>query len=234
MRKSLWCISLLILIVFSYESPGIADGSKRDAPMVLLTDFTYRAGDKDSPEKSKALAFFGAKKKAVVMAAKSLMQKDLLENYGKQQEEIFCLATNNISARIIQETYAEKEKQYFVKIKAEVDIADFIEAEIENQAFEKEESDFSWKEEMEQHISKSIDPGRELSRAYRYIRKDQTRIAIIYLDHLVKKYSNWSDVYYLRAMGFKSMHYIDDMMKDLEKACSLNNQDACNALNALK
>jgi Tfp pilus assembly protein PilF len=109
-----------------------------------------------------------------------------------------------------------------------------MEAEIENQVFEKEESNFPWKEEMEQDVSESIDPAKELSRAYRYIRKDETRIAIIYLDHLVKKYPNWSDVYYLRALGFQRMHYVDRMMKDLEKACFLNNQEACNELRALK
>jgi hypothetical protein len=71
---------------------------------------------------------------------------------------------------------------------------------------------FPWKEEMDQGISEPIDPGREISSAYRYLRKGQTRIAIIYLDHLVKKYANWGDVYYLRALGFQRMHYVNQMM----------------------
>jgi tetratricopeptide (TPR) repeat protein len=234
MRTRIWCISFLFLIVFSCTATGIADDEKDDVPLVLVTDFIYRAGNMDSLEKSRALAVFEAKKKAVVLAAEHFMQRGLLKNYGKQASEIFCLAANKIKTRIIQETYTEKEKQYSIKIKAEVDILDFMEAEIENQVFEKEESNFPWKEEMEQNVSGSIDPARELSRAYRYIRKDETRIAIIYLDHLVKKYPNWSDVYYLRAMGFQRMQYVDQMVKDLEKACFLNHQEACNALGALR
>ena len=234
MRKSIRCIILMTLTVFLNATLGISDGSNENVPIVLLTDYTYCAGDKDSLKKSWALASFGAKKKAVVLAAENFMQKGLLIYYGEQQAEIFCLAANKIKARLIQERYVEKENQYSIKIKAEVDILDFMEAEIENQALEREESDFPWKEEMEQHVSKSIDPGRELSRAYRYIRKKQTRIAIIYLDHLVKKYANWGDVYYARAMGFQRMHSVDQMMKDLERACSLNNQEACNRLHVLR
>ena len=109
-----------------------------------------------------------------------------------------------------------------------------MEAEIENQMLEKKELDFPWKAEMEQYVSDNISPGRELSRAYRYIRKNQIRIAIIYLDHLERKYTNWGDVYYLRALGFRQLNYFDQMMKDLEKACSLNQRDACNELDSLR
>lgn len=179
MRTSIRWLILIILIVFINATPGIPDGSKDNAPVVLLTDDTYCAGDKDSLKKSRALASFGAKKEAVVLAAENLRQKGLLKNYGEKQAEIFCLATNKIKARLLQELYDEEENLYFIRIEAQIDLSDFMEAEIENQILEKEESDFPWKEEMEQHVLKSIDPGKELSRAYRYIRKNQTRIAII-------------------------------------------------------
>jgi hypothetical protein len=234
MRTSIRSIILIILIVFLKATPGIPDDSKDNAPIVLITDYTYCAGDKDSLKKSRSLAAFGANKKAVVLAAENFRQKGLLKDYGEQRAEIFCLVAGKIKVRLIQERYVEKENQYSIKIKAEVDISDFMEAEIENQALEREESDFPWKEEMEQHVSASIDPGRELSRAYRYIRKKQARIAIIYLDHLVNKYANWGDVYYARAKGFQSMHSVDQMMKDLERACALNTQEACNNLHTLK
>jgi hypothetical protein len=80
------------------------------------------------------------------------VQKGLLKKYGKQEPGIFCLTANKIKARVTKETYAEKEKQYSIKIKAEVNISDFMEAEIENQVLEKEESDLPWKEEMEQDV----------------------------------------------------------------------------------
>jgi hypothetical protein len=213
-----------------FAVPGFSDDAEHDVPMVLISEVSYHAGDTDILTKTRGLALFEARKKAVVLAAKEYMQKGLLKNYGKQEAEIFCLAANKIHIRVIDESYAEKKKKYAIKIKAEVFISDFMEAEIENQALEKEESDFPWKEEMEQHVTQSIDPGRELSRAYRYLRKDQTRIAIIYLDHLVKKYPNWGEVYYLRALGMQRMHYDDQMKQDLNKACSLDFHTACEAL----
>jgi tetratricopeptide (TPR) repeat protein len=218
----------MVGILFSV--PAISNGSESDTPITLITEATYQAGGKDSFVKSQGLAMFEARKKAVVLAAKDYMQKGLLKNYGDQEAEIFCLTANKIQVRVIKESYAENARRFTVKLKAEVFVSDFMEAEIENQVLEKEESDFPWKEEMEQHVAPSIDPGRELSRAYRYLRKGQARIAIIYLDHLVKKYPFWGEVYYLRALGMQRMHYEDQMKQDLEKACSLDFRAACEAL----
>jgi hypothetical protein len=109
-----------------------------------------------------------------------------------------------------------------------------MEAEIENQEQERLESAFPWKEEMEQPVSASVEPGEELSRAYRYLRQDQTRIAIIYLDHLTAKYPGWGTVYFLRGLGFQRMHSDEQMLDDFNKACSLNQEEACRRLEALK
>ena len=227
MRKGTGRLILLVLMTFSFATPCLSEIPQEDMPLVLMTDFAYGVGDRESLNKARALALFGARMKSVVSAAERFKQEGLLKNYGAQAPEIFCLAATKINARIVSEAYTEKNKQYAVTIKAEVDIADFIKAEIENQSLDKAESGFRWKEEMEQPVSESIDPGTELSRAYRYIRKDQTRIAIIYLDHLVQKYPHWGDAYYLRALGFRLMHSEDQMLRDLEKACALNHQAAC-------
>ena len=48
MKTSIRWIILIILIVFINATPGIPDGSKDNVPVVLLTDYTYCAGDKDS------------------------------------------------------------------------------------------------------------------------------------------------------------------------------------------
>ena len=234
MKTRIRAIIFITLFILSSPSPVMCDVSKSHAPIVRLQDFTYHAGNRDSLEVIRAITAFEARKKAVYAAAEILVQKGLLKHYGKKQAEIFSLTANIIAAQTIFETYAEKEKTNSIRIKAEVNLSDFMEAEIQNQALEKGESDLLWKEEMEQHVSKQIDPGRELSRAYRYIRKGQTRIAIIYLDHLVKKYAHWGEVYYVRAIGFQRMHNSDQTIENLEKACSLSNQDACSALNAIK
>ena len=200
---------------------------------VSTIDFTYNLRKGDSKELSKDLALFGAKQKAVVLSAKYLIHKGLLEHYGKKQSEIFCLATDEIGVSVIDEKFHEKRNAYYVKIKAVVRSTDFIQAEIKNLALERKELEFSYSEEMEQHVSESIEPGQELSRAYRYIRRGKWRIAIIYLNHLEKKYPNWGEVYLAKAIGFYSIHNVEKMMAALKTACFLDNEEACKDLKGL-
>jgi hypothetical protein len=230
MSLSLKQISLVVLLFTLSTWPCSAEDQKRDDTIRVITQFTYRTGNKDSKEKSRALALFGAKLKAVNLAAKYLTHKGVLEHYEKKQGEIFCLATNEIQVSIIDEKFYQDINSYYVKIKSEVTSVDFIKAQIKDVELEKNESRFSYSEEMEQPVSKIIDPGGELSRAYRYIRKEQWRISIIYLDHLEKKYPNWGDVFLAKAIAFYGMDQIDGMVDALKTACSLDNQEACNEL----
>lgn len=196
--------------------------------VTLFPEFKYPIGKGDSKVKSRALALFGAKLKAVVFSAKYLTHKGLLEHYGKKQNEIFCLTPREIYTEIIDEEIQEAGKIYYVRIKTEIKNSDFIKAEIKNLELEKNELKLSYAEEMEQHVIKAIDPGLELSRAYRHIRKAQWRLAIIYLDHLGKKYPNWGDVYLAKALAFYGQDDIEKMKDALKTACSLDNQEACN------
>jgi hypothetical protein len=223
-------ISLILLLSIVLAWPCAADEPKRDDTISVITEYTYRTAGKDSKEKSRALALFGAKLKAVNLAAKYLTHKGVLEHYEKRQGEIFCLTTNQIQISIIEEKFHQDTNSYYVKIKSEITTIDFIKAQIRDVYLEKNETDLSYREEMEQPVSKSIDPGEELSRAYRYIRKEQWRIAIIYLDHLEKKYPRWGDIYLAKAIAFYGTDQIDKMADALKTACSLHTQEACDEL----
>ena len=230
MSGSLKKISLIFLLVIMSTRPCDGSDKKIEDTINVMTDFTYRIGDKDSKEKSRALSLFGAKLKAVNLAAKYLTHKGVLRHYEKKQNEIFCLTTNEIDVSIIGEKFYQDTNSYYVKIKSEVTSVDFIRAQIKDSELDKNESSFSYRKEMEQPVSMIINPGEELSRAYRYIRKKQWRISIIYLDHLEKKYPHWGDVFLAKAIAFFGMDDIDKMVDALKIACSLNNQEACNEL----
>jgi hypothetical protein len=73
----------------------------------------------------------------------------------------------------------------------------------------------------------TIAPARELSRAYRYIRKHHWRMAIIYLDHLEKKYPHWGTLFLAKAMAYLGMHETDRAISALSSACYLGDQEAC-------
>jgi len=235
MRRSIVSKSLILLtVVFFFPVLCPAEEGKKNSDFLeIITDFTYRIGLGDSKEKYKALGLYGAKIKAVGLAAKYLTHKGLLENYGQKQKEIFCLTTNELKTTTIAEKYSEENNSYYLKIKTIANSADFIRAEIRNLKLDAEEQNFSWKEEMEQHAYAEIDPALELSRAYRYIRGRYWRIAIIYLDHLEKKYPNWGELFLAKAIGFYGMHDINRMMDALQTACSIGNQEACDDLKSL-
>lgn len=211
--------------------PCCADVQKKDYAIKVITEYTYSMGAKDTKEKSRALALFGAKFKAINLAAKYLTHKGLLEHYEKKQSEIFCLTTNEIKVSIINEKYLQE--KYYVKVKSEISIIDFIRSQIKDVELEHIESNFSYSQEMEQPVSEIINPGEELSRAYRYIRKGKWRISIIYLGHLEKKYPYWGDVFLAKTIVLYGMDAIDEMAAALKTACSLNNQEACNELKSL-
>jgi len=224
---------LFLFIILLCPAQVMPKDDEDDSSFVATVDFTYNLRKGDSRDLSKAFALFGAKQKAVVLSAKYLTHKGLLEHYGKKQNEIFCLATNEIGVSVIDEKFYEKGNAYYVKIKAKVSVTDFIHAEIKNLEYEKEELKLSYNEKMEQHVLETIDLGRELSKAYRYVRRGSWRIAIIYLNHLEKKYPNWGEIYLAKAIGFYSIHDVDKMMAALKTACSLENAEACKDLQAL-
>ena len=234
MKYRLSVIIVLLTIIFSMLSPCLAENQNRDDMVALFPEYKYPVGKSDSKETSRALALFGAKLKAVVFAAKYLTHKGLLEHYGKKQNEIFCLTTREIQTEVIDEGFRESGKVYYIRIKTEIKNSDFIKAEIQNLELEKNELKLSYAEEMGQYVIEAIDPGLELSRAYRHIRKAQWRLAIIFLDHLGKKYPNWGDLYLAKALAFYGQDDIEKMKDSLKTACSLDNQEACNDFQNIK
>ena len=173
---------------------------------------------------------FDAKLQAVKIGAKYLTNKGLLEHYGKKQNEIFCLAVNEIRTEILSDEYHPDEKSYYIKIKSIVTSIAFIKAQIKDQELENNESHYSYSREMEQPLAKEINPGEELSRAYRYIANMQWRVALIYLNHLEKKYPNWGEVFLAKAIAFYGEEDEDKMIHALRKACALDSEEACHEL----
>jgi len=221
---------LMILLIGLATANGMAADAPKGDSIALVTDFTYHLGGADSVPKAKALAQFGARFKAVQLAAKYLTHKGLLEHYEKKQNEIFCLAADAIDVTVLEERIDDKHNTYYVKIRTSISNVDFIRAHIKDLESEKQEADFSYSREMSQPVMPGLEPGRELSRAYRYIRQQEWRVAIIYLDHLEKKYPSWGELYLTKAIAFYGMNDREEMADALKMACRLDNQEACREL----
>ena len=224
---------LLIAAVLMIPILAPAEENSQKDSVTLITDYVYPIPAKEPRKLSRALALYGARSKAVALAAKYLTHRGLLEPYGKKEGEIFCLAAAEINAAILEESLRPEDRSYYVKIKSNINNVDFIQAEIKNLNLEKKERHFTYREEMEPAIAKDIQPGPELSRAYRYFRRSQWRMAIIYLDRLIQKYPNWAAIYEAKAIAFDSNHEPSKMLEALDSACTLGSQEACNDLKSL-
>jgi hypothetical protein len=208
-----------------------ADSSAED--MQPVTAFSYHAGPGDSRQTARALALFGAKYKAVLLSADHLAGRGLLKDYADRQMEIFCLVADKLQYSVLDDSFSEKDRTAITTIKSSISLDDFVRAEIRNAEFEKKEANFSLQEEMEPAVSPTIAPAQELSRAYRYIRNHHWRMAIIYLDHLEKKYPHWGSLFLAKATAYLGMHETDRAVSALSSACYLGNQEACLKLNQL-
>jgi hypothetical protein len=193
-----------------------------------------RAGT--SIDLAKKVAFFSAKRTAVDLAGRYFSHKSLIKTYELNREEIYSLVARDIQADILEEKSEtiEKTPTYRLRIRAKIMASDFVKAEIEDARQEKQESEESYREEMEQPISAEIDPGKDIAKAYRLLREKKWRIAMIYLNHLEKKYPNWDRIYMAKAIAHYILNEPVSMENALKEACRLGDGTACDDLKNLK
>lgn len=195
----------------------------------IVSESIYVISPSDSAEIYEALCLFNAKYKAVALTAKYLKHIGAMKDYGNQKNEMYCLVADNLKFSTIEKKLLGH-KKYYVKIKTTLGLSDFMRAEIKDISLEQREHNFSWQEEMGQYVYKTIAPGEEISRAYRYLRKKEWRMAIIYLNHLQKKYPNWQQIYSAKAIGYCAENKPEAMKKSLKASCSLGDKEACEDL----
>jgi len=225
---------MAILLVF-FSITGVASATGDDI-FEIETEGSYRMAAGSSIDFAKKMALFIAKRKAIELAGRYLSRKDLIEVYELDKDEIYSLAARELQAEILEEKreIVEKLSIYRLRIRVRIQVSDFIKAEMENTRQEKKEAKESYREEMEQYISAEIDPGRDIAKAYRLLREKRWRIAIIYLNHLERKYPNWDSIYVAKAITHYILHEPVFMKKALNEACRLGNQMACEDLKNLK
>ena len=222
-----------LLVLFSMNAVVAA---AEDDIFEMEVEGSYRMEAGGSTDLAKKMALFAAKRKAVDLAGRYLSRKSLIKVYELNRDEIYSLAAREIEAEILEEKRPTvgKASTYRVLIRARVQASDFIKAEMADSKQEKKEAKESYQEEMEQHISAEIDPGKDIAKAYRLLREKKWRIAMIYLNHMAKKYPNWDSIYMAKAITHYILNEPIFMETALNAACRLGNNTACNDLKNLK
>lgn len=226
---------LMVAMIILSASTGLAQKIEQDA-VVIVTQASYLIQPDDSTMLAKALAQYGAKRKAVETAGRYFVMKGLVESYEKKREEIYSLATNEIETKILEEKWVPsgKLKRYIVRIESRIYPVDLIQAEIQNKKLEMQQTDDTLREKLEPGIQPKINPAHDIARAYRYFRTGHWRPASIYLDRLEHKYPHWGEIFMAKAIAFYALQDPLRMKKALETACSFENTRACEDLNTLK
>ena len=227
---------IIITVLLAFCSINSIASAAEDNVIEIEAEGRYRMAAGASIDLPKNLALFTAKRKAVDLAGRYLSHKSLIGVYELNRDEIYSLAAREIQAEILEEGQETVGQilTYRVRIRAWIDPSDFVKAEKEDAKQEKIEANQSYREEMEQHVPAEIDPGKDIAKAYRLLREKKWRIAMIYLNHLAKKYPNWDSVYMAKAITHYILHEPEFMQKALHKSCQLGNQIACDDLKNLK
>ena len=230
MRNLIMPVLLILLTI------NAADSTAEDDVFEVEVEGRYQVAAGTSMELAKKMAVYTAKRQAVDLAGRYLSRQNLIEIYELYRDEIYSLAVREIETKILAEKRQTVGKilTYRVRIRARVQPSDFVKAEIEDTRLEKEEAKESFSEELEQPVSAVIDPGKDISKVYRLLREKKWRIAMIYMNHLEKKYPNWAELQMAKALVFYIFHEPANMEKALSKACRMGNNTACDDLKNIK
>ncbi len=230
MRTVLTATVLVLLLL-----GGFSQAAERGV-FEIETEGSYRISEGSSTEPARAVALFNAKHKAVALAGRYLAHLGLIKTYRENREEVYSLTAGAVAAKILAEKTerAGDDTFYRCRVRVRVRPADFIRGEIASAAMEAEEARKPFREEVEQPLSAEIDPGRDIAWVYLFLRQKKWRPAIIYLDHLEKKYPDWDSIYMAKAITYYILHNPVFMRRALQKACRLGNAVACSDLKHLK
>ena len=227
--------TLCALFVFLAIS-GVTSYAMEEEAIEVDIGGRYPISESVSDELAKEMALYIAKKKAVDLAGKYLSHKSLIERYELNRDEIYSLATNEIETEIVEQKRLREGRAFTckIRIRARVRPSDFVKASLTDAKENEKEDRVSYQEEMEQPVSAEINPGKDISHAYRLLRKRQWRMATIYLNHLDQKYPNWAEIHLAKALVYYIHHKPASMKRALGQACRLGNQTACDDLANIK
>jgi hypothetical protein len=229
------CAMILVALLLISYHPLWAQSLEEDS-LEVVAEGKFQAQAGTAKKLARQIALFEAKKRAVESAGRYLAGKHLVLSYEQKKEEIYSLVATKIHSKVIDENLETSGNtfNYTIRIRTIIHSSDYIEADILDKQMEIKESREPLKEELEPAITAKIEPGVDISQAYRLLRKERLRPAMIYLDRLEEKYPNWAAIYMAKAMGFYLLHEPSNMKQELIRACKAGNASACDDLKSLK
>jgi tetratricopeptide (TPR) repeat protein len=197
--------------------------------LTIETEGSYTLVAGDSIQLAREFAVFYAIRKAAAKAADQFTQQGLIQFVDRDKNELVNLLADSLSSELIEDQCLEDSDSvtWSVRARTVVMLSDFIEAQLVSLQLGAQEDKEDYQHEMEPQIQVPVRPGLALSKVYRLLRKQELRMAIIYLDRLADSYPYWWEIYDLKAIAFRLSNQHDKMLEALRKACELGSPTAC-------
>jgi tetratricopeptide (TPR) repeat protein len=223
-------VAFLLATVAFMSAPGTGDAGADDAVTLGFdTRATYAPGPGDSRTEARNLAFFRAKRKAVLMAADRFEHQRLIQFVDRDKNELVHMVADALTPESLEDTCRDVHDGAVctVRLHTVVRLSDFIDAQLASLRLGADEDTADYRHEMEPSVPVPLRPGKALAKAYRLIHKNELRMAIIYLDRLADQYPNWWEIYEIKALALRLQDQPARMLEALRKACELGSPTAC-------
>lgn len=197
--------------------------------MTMETEGSYTLVAGDSIQLVHELPAFYAIRKAAEKAADHFEQQGLIQFVDRDKNELVNLVADSLSAELVEDQCVENGDTVTCRVRARtvVMLSDFIEAQLVSLRLGVQEDKEDYRHEMEPQVRVPLRPGLALAKVYRLLKKQELRMAIIYLDRLADAYPNWWEIYDLKAKAFGLSNQPHRMLEALRKACKLGSPTAC-------
>jgi tetratricopeptide (TPR) repeat protein len=223
-------VLFLLAVIALTGAPAIERAEADDAVTLgFETRSSYEPGPAGSHPGARSLALFRAKRKAVFLAADRFERQRLIQFVDRDKNELVHLVADALSPVVLSDQCRKSDggSVCTVRVHTVVRLSDFIDAQLASLRLGTHEDEEDYRHEMEPSVPVPLNPGRALAKAYRLIDKKELRMAIIYLDRLADQYSDWWEIYDIKALALQLQDQPERMLEALRKACELGSPTAC-------
>jgi hypothetical protein len=230
MSKDIAVLALGVMMAVTLWAGVLAPPSARADDVVTLsvaTEAAYTPSEVDAILPNRDLALFRARRKAAEQAADQFVLRRLIQFADRDRDELVLLVADQLAGEV-RENCCRPNGDHVtctVRLHAVVRLSDFIDAQLTSLQLTRDEAHAGYREEMAPPVPRTLKPGHLLAKAYHLIDRQQTRLAIIYLDNLTRRYPTWRELYEVKAMALQMQNRPAEAAAVLRKACEVGKKE---------
>lgn len=206
MSKDVTVLALGVMMAVRLLTGVLAPPSARADDVVTLsvdTEAAYAPSAVDANLPNRDLALFRARRQAAEQAADQFVLRRLIQFADRDKDELVLIVADQLAGEVRENCCRPNGDRLTctVRLHTVVRLSDFIDAQLTSLQLTRDEVHAGYREEMAPPVPTPLKPGHLLAKAYHLIDRQQTRLAIIYLDNLTRQYPTWRELSEVKAMA---------------------------------